>query len=421
MELFTFLLTFLCATNLSLSAQNYQITNYNVGITTDILVDEIGNIYCGHVFDNQGLTVIHPDGDTNIWNVVSSGAFSTFLSRIAFDENGDIFALSYGSGYVYRFDLQGQSTAIGQVTNSFPANYSTALVYQSDTSVLVCARMGLHRMNTVTGVSSFITTKYDLLGTIIDPNDGTIWCIKSGGGATLDTSTLFHLSATGEFIAGFDNINCNNGGIYTNQTKTYPLAFGPNSSIWYATGHTGIWYLDGQGNIQNENTTTGMPSNIVHDIAFDADFQNAWIATGAGLTRLELETHTYTTYAVPQGMIDSVVLSVYLDNNGNIYAGTMKGVSKLAIVSSLPTNSETKTNVYPNPAYTNADIVLQSPTTAEASLQITTVSGQLIAQYELPIGCQKYSFDIQNLPNATYIIQVRYEDGHTTTTQLLKL
>jgi hypothetical protein len=402
------------------SAQTYEITNYPMSLISDIIVSEDGRAYCGHIWGEAGITVVETNGDTTKWVVANQGLFYGSMARLAFDQNGDILTLSYGAGYMHRFDINGQYDSIGQVANSFPADYSTSLIFESDTSVLTCSRYGIHRMNTNTGVSTFLYADFDMLGAVIDPVENGIWATRSSS-QTGEAHTLLQLDIEGNYLGAYDDESNEGLGVYVNVSKTYPLALGPNGSVWYGASGNGIWHRDADGTVSNIDTSAGLPSNIIHDIAFDAGFEHLWLATAYGLSRYHLATQVFTNYGPAQGLGDTTIYAVTIAPNGDIYAGGLYGgLDKLSIVSAADDLKDLAFSISPNPAQGACILTLAKPLPYDAVLRFINMAGQEMDVWPVFADTKQFEIDVTDWSVGVYQIQIEHENQVVGSVKLQK-
>lgn len=112
------------------------------------------------------------------------------------------------------------------------------------------------------------------------------------------------------------------------------LAQTENGQIWIGGGSSGLslWDKETEVFVQHVNTSSGLRSNIVYDIAKDAD-NNLWLATGAGLSWVNSKTYDVKNFGSEYG-VNTRTFSLSFDRN-ILYAGHPKGYYKVNIDSLL--------------------------------------------------------------------------------------
>lgn len=102
-----------------------------------------------------------------------------------------------------------------------------------------------------------------------------------------------------------------------------------SNNIWVVT-LVGAAVVSAEGEMV-ETFTTGneLPASPLQDIAIDSD-GNPWFANwGGGVTTLDRETDTWTSYTQAEGLLDDRVAFIRIDAEGNKWFGTELGVSFL--------------------------------------------------------------------------------------------
>ncbi len=78
-----------------------------------------------------------------------------------------------------------------------------------------------------------------------------------------------------------------------------------------------------------ENPSTGLSNKYIYSLCFDKN-ENLWIASAHGISKMDTETNTFTSWFSeednPNSLNSSRVNTVHHDNSGNIWAGTDKGL-----------------------------------------------------------------------------------------------
>ena len=66
--------------------------------------------------------------------------------------------------------------------------------------------------------------------------------------------------------------------------------------------------------------------NHINDFAFDGDY--LWIATDNGALRFNTTDSSYLQLTTADGLLDNIIMSVYVDSTGDVWFGTYEGISR---------------------------------------------------------------------------------------------
>ncbi|HPQ07964.1 MAG TPA: SpoIIE family protein phosphatase [Bacteroidia bacterium] len=101
--------------------------------------------------------------------------------------------------------------------------------------------------------------------------------------------------------------------------------------IYIATGEKGLYKLDNKNNIilhlNAENKT--LSNNWVYHLTEDSNY--IYIASDNGLTLFNKKNQTSQFFFDTDGLLSSTILSVYLDNQNNLWIGTTNGITKMIL------------------------------------------------------------------------------------------
>lgn len=90
--------------------------------------------------------------------------------------------------------------------------------------------------------------------------------------------------------------------------------------------------------VHDENNTNSLTYNVVRTIIED-NSGNLWIGTeGGGLNKLNLESETFTTYTMEDGLPDNIIWGILLDDKGNLWLSTFNGLSRFNPKTEMFTN-----------------------------------------------------------------------------------
>lgn len=71
-------------------------------------------------------------------------------------------------------------------------------------------------------------------------------------------------------------------------------------------------------------------SNDINCMIFDK-FENLWIGTNIGLSKLNIKTNKFTSYTTAEGLTNNFINSILLDDDNNLWISTNKGLNKFDI------------------------------------------------------------------------------------------
>ena len=127
--------------------------------------------------------------------------------------------------------------------------------------------------------------------------------------------------------------------VHPDLARVFRIALGADGSVWFA-GRRGLVHRSPDGSLRTFNpATTGgaMPYIEVRDVAVDRAGA-VWIAHvhdwsnrpgGSGLSRYDPATDAWRTFTAADGLPDERVVSVTLDGDGAVWAGTVGGAVRL--------------------------------------------------------------------------------------------
>jgi ligand-binding sensor domain-containing protein len=152
---------------------------------------------------------------------------------------------------------------------------------------------------------------------ILQDTKGNLWFGTQEGGVTKFDGTNMTTWTTDNGLAG-------------NTVRT--IIEDKNGNLWFCTEGGGVSKFN--GSFINYTTEDGLPNNSVYSAAED-DKGNIWLATQGGLSFLssrEAEASSkskkpFTNYTMQDGLPDNFITQVLQDKNGNIIAGTNKGIA----------------------------------------------------------------------------------------------
>lgn len=97
-------------------------------------------------------------------------------------------------------------------------------------------------------------------------------------------------------------------------------------------------------------------------------------------------------------------------------------ISDVVLLKGTQTNAFALSNVYPNPAKSTVNIILNLPAANKADIIITDIAGKPIMRQpaQLAAGNNNLSLDVNKLPSGSYVIKVMCANGETAISKFVK-
>jgi ligand-binding sensor domain-containing protein/two-component sensor histidine kinase len=148
--------------------------------------------------------------------------------------------------------------------------------------------------------------KENVVSSLLETNDGTLWIGTGGGGIIKFKDNQFTHYGKNEGLS-HDYIG--------------PMWETKDGSLWIGTGGGGLnRFKDGKF------TNYVLPENHVRSLYEDRE-GNIWIGTRAGL--IKFRDGNFISYTTKDGLSDNLILSIYEDREGALWIGTSNGLSYL--------------------------------------------------------------------------------------------
>ena len=370
----------------------------------------------------------------------ANGLIDNYVSGgVAIDQsNNKWFATAAG---VSKFD--GTNWTTYTTANGLVDNYSTAIAVDNAGNVWVGSNSGVSRFNGSTW-SAFTTTEGLVdngVFCIAGDSGGNVW-IGTGAGVSKYNAGTWTTYTTvqglpsdvvksitvdnngnkwfGTQMGGFSVYN---GTTFLNYSKTmggtvidslvddniFAIAVTEDS-----TSYIGSWYgisvLDKNMNwVKNIRPSDGIYNEFTRDLKFDLG-GNLWGGFFAdynldgGISYLK--NNVWTSYSMPEGLVDKQVINLAIDQNNDIWIATGNGVSKLTNPAGISTTEPKQVfSLFPNPTAGSVTIRMKAGaeiTTVEilnGSLQVMDVIDWNAAASENLLSLDKY-------PSGLYFIKI---------------
>jgi len=309
--------------------------------------------------------------DVPAWFRVASivNGYSGTAHQMEFSRDGNHLFVCSGNG-LYRIS----NLAVGWD--------SLTLDNRSNMCVVTCTKIGANMSGTISGVA-------------IDPNDANnvIAVIGGYGGSTKVYRSIDALSG-----GTFTNITgpSVSGDGYLPRVAIYDAEIDMNdkNKVLLATDY-GVWgssnaFTSNAGSVKWYEENTNMARVPVHEIR---------------------QQHYPWQFAYNSG-------TIYIGTHGRGFFKTTSLVGIRDNDTKADNTNVSQLNVYPNPVANNGTVSFKLENNTEASMRIFDIRGQLMKDVKvgnLSAGNQNVSFNVSDLSNGTYIMQVKAADETKTT------
>ncbi len=164
--------------------------------------------------------------------------------------------------------------------------------------------------------------------------EGAAWTSYTNGNYVNDLLVFegYLVAATSGGIVGwniedgtYEKITSEQVGLASNTVTS--IASDEKERAWIGTYNSGLSVCEGDVCQTFNQDNSGLPNNTVKEILFDAD-GSVWLATSGGLSHVDAELQTFTTYKWADDQLpSSFVNDVAFDSKGGLWAGSNGGVS----------------------------------------------------------------------------------------------
>lgn len=147
---------------------------------------------------------------------------------------------------------------------------------------------------------------------IIDDDQGNIWCGTFSGVVKYDGRKFTHYPLNDSLIVA-----------------VFELFQDDRGRIWVGTEYSGLYIFDGKS--FNHFHVEGLPDNKIWNITQDKE-KNYWFGlTENGLARYNIKTKQHDLITSAQGLIDDNILSMNIDSHEIMWIGTNRGVTRFDV------------------------------------------------------------------------------------------
>lgn len=276
--------------------------------------DEYGNILIAY----YGVGIGKVDTRTNTWHNLSDinqKIVNKNLSSIIYDRHGEIWVGTLGKG-VYRINLKKRSVVNYSIKSEGFGNDQVFCLYESGNGSIWAGTWGSGLFYFDTEKEIFVnSTEYNKTNHI--PNTAYVTAMMEDSDGRFWVGTLY--------------------GLYElNKIKDYSFAY---------TLHV------------PDSTPGSISGALIQAIREDKN-KNLWVATeDNGLNLKEKGAKTFKFYHTENGLRSNTIRSLLIDEHGNIWMGSNKGLSKLIVSTNTIINYGIEDGLKSNNFYTNASLI----------------------------------------------------------------
>lgn len=329
----------------------YEETVYDIGFSAQkgtivncITEDEAGNLWCGL---DTGITVIH-DGRFAYLDT-SNGLTDEKIAKILLDREQNIW-IATDRGGIQKFSHTKFKTSNFSVSvNAIARDYLRNVTWLAADIGLLCLKDGNLITNTITDYcknvrirdvvfnkdGSLLISTYEKLGQIKVSAAGTItsWTKEKDGLTGNKVRVALEASDGNLYIGTTNGLNVvdrknrelrhitKDAGI----SNDYIMCIyeGKDGTVWCGTDGGGIFLIKNGKIVKSYSTEDGLAGNVIFKISSIVD-NEIWICTGTGVTRLK--DNKFTNFNASCGFGSDSVFQVLLDNTGNVWCTSNKGI-----------------------------------------------------------------------------------------------
>ncbi|WP_111309569.1 hybrid sensor histidine kinase/response regulator transcription factor [Confluentibacter sediminis] len=301
---------------------------------SSIFIDDLEHVWIGTF--NHGAFIIDNSpskfGRYNWGNINSNDIIGREITSFAQQENGDVWLASNKVGLI-KIDLKTNELKYCKAINiKLASSKITSLVFDTSKNLWIGTGEGLFKFN----LNTNSLKKYNLISEGLGDNNPSVlfedkkhrlWAGTSGSG-------LFYLdSETDTFISLNETKQPNS---ISNILYVSSLAEDKNGSLWVGTFY-GLYQLTEIGHYSfkynrfyaNELDPKSLASSSIQSLVLDAE-DNLWIGTtDNGLNLKEKGSNSFKAFKEKDGLASNVVRGLTIDNSGNLWVSGNAGLTKI--------------------------------------------------------------------------------------------
>ncbi len=276
-----------------------------------ILKDNLGNDWIG---TNEGISVFKDGKLINTYNE-DKGIPYQQVRFIKADKNGKIWAGTWGGG-VMEFNAKVNRFEMNYRVNSYMNQpLITAMTIDKSNNLWVGTTDGLVYYEINNQLTDRLTQSNGIAGNEISAlftdSKNVVWVGSRGKGITKITGANIEKVELNQKITATSIIEDTKG------------------NLWIGTEGKGVLVFNGDKIIKKYGVTNGLLSDYISLLNID-DNGNIWIGTNKGLNKYDIKQDKFYSFSEKMGYvgIESKHNATYKDVDGNLWFGTIKGAVK---------------------------------------------------------------------------------------------
>ncbi|WP_197492254.1 ligand-binding sensor domain-containing protein [Arachidicoccus ginsenosidimutans] len=295
--------------------------SFTGNVVREIAGDSLGNFWIGT--EDAGLNKINfstmqfkhilvkqPDGasHSNIHGLLVDGAK---IYAGTFNHGMDVLDISGKLLHNYQ---------AGAASNQLKSNFINAIWKTKSGKILVCTSVGLYYFYPQSGTFENIKELplEEFYSAITEDHAGNVWI------GTHTRGVYFLENGSWQRLSVYAHSNKKMNLLRT--TRILYLKEDKANRMWIAT-ENGLFRITNKKTVKIFNDENGLPSNIIYALMPDS-LNNMWLSTSNGLVKINASNDNIRVYDKNDGLLSNQFnyQSVYLDNEGLMYFGSVKGL-----------------------------------------------------------------------------------------------
>lgn len=299
-----------------------------------IQTDAFGNFWFG---TNIGISIYDSQNNEHTYVTKNSKLTSDQVRFIKKDQDNNMWVGMWNGGGVIYSSPESNSFSYPYNINRYLAQISrgnvSAMEIDKNNNLWIGTFDGLLYFEINNGGLAHLTQTSGLAGNDITAlyadSDNNLWVGSRSKGITRITDTIFSHFMTEASITPTSFIKQKNG------------------KLWVGTESKGVFVLDeNMKQLQHYTASSGILSNYISALEKDG-FDNVFIATNKGVNKYIAKTGNFQVYTQKSGIVGVEVKhnSIFRDDQGRIWFGTVQGVTRLDPTYERSTTSEPLTHI----------------------------------------------------------------------------
>jgi len=312
--------------------KQFETRSLSGNVLSFAMKDKQGNIWIGTMQNGINLVKNHFFQFNNIlsYNTSQDLAQNDFVLSVTEDKEHKIWIGTYGNGInIVDVNNGNHSNMTTFNTPSLKSDHIQCLMQDSENRIWIGTYLGgitrinprtetYHHFQTIEGSANSLAS--DIVNHIFEDSKGRIWI------ATHKGLSLFN-PHNEDFINFHQHPDINNSFRFANR-----ISEDLDGNIWFSTFDSGIFCFNPTTEEALHYYYTGTKEGIAHNTINTLYCDNKgriWIGTLGGLSLFNKEHENFINFDKSNGLSDNSILSIIDDDRGNIWMGTNNGLNKL--------------------------------------------------------------------------------------------